>query len=178
MAVDEVKKLLKIHDLLIHSDQNFLVVEDEEGILDLISSYIRELGFDGQIFKAQDLNNAKRYLNKFKVDYILCDKSLPDGNGDALLKAVRKSPKFYSIPVLMITGFNDIDNILLSSRLGSSDYLTKPFRLEDFELKLYNGLKNHYAPKVEKIYEYKVKIIELEDQVERLEQELKEIKEF
>ena len=73
---------------------------------------------------------------------------------DALLKAIRKSPKFCDIPVLMVTAHTDVDNMLLSSRLGSSDYLTKPFTLKQFEDKLADGLKTHILPTKDKIHDF------------------------
>lgn len=172
MDTKEDKKLLKIRDIVIDSAQNFLLVEDEEHIREIIAVYIEELGFDGEIFHAPDLETAKRHLAKENIDYICCDKNLPDGNGDALLKAIRKSPKFYDIPVLMITANIDIENMLLSSRLGSSDYLTKPFTLAQFEEKLADGLKTHLIPTKDKIHELKVRIIQLEDEIEDLKEQL------
>lgn len=172
MDPKEDKNLLKLNDIVIDSAQNFLVLEDEEHIQEIISIYLEELGFTGQTFIAGTIEQAKKYINTEKVDYICCDKNLPDGNGDAFLKAIRKSPKFCDIPVLMITAHMDVDNMLLSSRLGSSDYLTKPFTLQQFEEKLADGLKTHIIPTTEKIHELKVKIIALEEEIEDLKEQL------
>ncbi len=172
----EDKKLLKLKDLVINSEQNFLIVEDEDHIREIIAFYLEELGFTGKVLQADSIQEAKRHLNHERIDYICCDKNLPDGNGDALLKAIRKSPKFCDIPVLMVTAHTDVDNMLLSSRLGSSDYLTKPFTLKQFEDKLADGLKTHILPTKDKIHELKVKIIALEEEVEDLKEELKKLK--
>lgn len=168
----EDKKILKLQDLIIESNQNFLVLEDEEHIQEIITYFLEELGFDGKVFLAGTIEEAKKHINTQSIQYIFCDKNLPDGNGDAFLKAVRKSPKFWDIPVLMITAHMDVDNMLLSSRLGSSDYLTKPFTLQQLEEKIVGGLKTHLIPTADKIHELKVKIIELEDEIEDLKEQL------
>lgn len=90
-----------------------------------------------------------------------------------MLKAIRKSSKFYDIPVLMIIGHSDIDEILWSSRLGSSEYLTKPFTQEDLKDKIVNGLNSHIVPIKEKIHELQARIIDLEEENNDLKLQIK-----
>ena len=167
---------INIKDLTVDAHQNFLVLDDDPDINEIIVEYLKMTGFNGKFLTANTILEAKKHLKYEKIDYILSDWNLPDGQGISLLKAIRKSSKFRDIPFLMITGQDDIESMLLSSKVGSSEYLTKPFNLDTFQDKLINGWKSHTIPDQEKIHELNEKIIELEEQISLLTNENNELK--
>lgn len=159
---------IAIDDIVVDSNQNFLIVDDEGLILEYLEELLQLLSFNGKILKAGTIQEAKKHLKYEKINYIISDRELPDGNGIAFLKAIRKSKRFHNIPFLMITGDSSVSTMLLSQKYGHSDYLVKPFTFEDFKLKLIEGWKNHILPKQDEIHALKQKIIDLEEQNEKL----------
>lgn len=168
---------INIEGLIVDSHQNFLILDDDIDINETLVEYLEVLGFNGKFLTATTILEAKKHLKYEKVDYILSDWNLPDGQGISLLKAIRKSPKFRDIPFLMITGQDDIESMVTSSKVGSSEYLTKPFDLETFQEKLINGWKTHTIPDQEKIHTLTQRIIELEEIIENLNLENNSLKE-
>jgi len=65
-------------------------------------------------------------------DLIILDWMLPDIPGTVVLKRLKINRKTADIPVLMMTGRNKVGEIEEAFELGADDYLTKPFRVENF----------------------------------------------
>lgn len=168
---------LDLEGMIVASQQNFLIIDDEGEINEMIVDLLEMMGFNGTFYQAYSLEDAKRILSQNKVDYILSDWNLPDGQGISLLKAIRKSPKFENIPFLMITGNNDVDSMVLSSKVGVSEYLTKPFDIDDLQNKLVEGWKYHLVKDEVFIKKLKEKIKILESKVQELEKENTALKE-
>lgn len=137
------KELIKLNGLSVKADQDFLILEDEDGINDMLAQSLELMGFTGTIYQTYKIEEAQSILKTKKIDYILSDWNLPDGQGIALLKAVRSTERLASTPFIMITGKSDIDSMMESSKLGVSEYLVKPFDYDDFERKLVEGWKYH-----------------------------------
>jgi diguanylate cyclase (GGDEF)-like protein len=75
---------------------------------------------------AYDGNTAITEVFKKTPDLILLDVILPDINGLELLKTFRKEHNSESLPVIMVSAFNDVDSISKCIQLGAQDYLPKP----------------------------------------------------
>jgi len=75
---------------------------------------------------AYDGNTAIAEVFKKTPDLILLDVILPDINGLELLKTFRKEHSSESLPVIMVSAFNDVDSISKCIQLGAQDYLPKP----------------------------------------------------
>ena len=103
---------------------NILIIEDDialsEGILIALNNY----GYN--FIQSFDINSARNEIKEKKLDLILLDINLPDGNGLALLKEIRDK---ISIPIIILTA-NDLEtDIVTGLELGADDYITKPFSL-------------------------------------------------
>jgi DNA-binding response OmpR family regulator len=136
-------ELVKLNGLSVKADQDFLILEDEDGINDMLAQSLELMGFTGKIYQTYKIEEAQTILKTKPIDYILSDWNLPDGQGIALLRAVRSTERFVSTPFIMITGKSDVDSMMESSKLGVSEYLVKPFDYDDFERKLVEGWKYH-----------------------------------
>ncbi len=87
----------------------------------------------GYSFKVKNINLVSKsnikdsldYLENNKVDLIILDVTLPDGNGFDLYKNQIKNMK---IPVIFLTARDSEEDIVNALDMGASDYLTKPFR--------------------------------------------------
>ena len=101
---------------------NILLVEDNQTITKGL-----EYAFEQNKFlyaSCSSIEKAKKYLESTKVNIIILDISLPDGNGFDFYKNVIKNKK---IPTIFLTAKDTEDDIVKGLELGAEDYITKPF---------------------------------------------------
>ncbi|BCN28914.1 response regulator transcription factor [Anaeromicropila herbilytica] len=127
--------------------KNILIIEDDQKLNEGIRLALRSPEYE--FLQCRTLEEAWEQLNQKKVDLILLDVNLPDGNGLDFLKKLRTS---YSVPVIIITANNMETDIVMGLELGANDYITKPFSLMvlrarvGVQLRNYQGEKNtHYV---------------------------------
>lgn len=108
-----------------HQKYSILVVEDNPGDLLLISDYLEESIFEPSIINAQTFLEATHQLeqDEHQFDVILLDLSLPEISGEELINGIITKSK--NIPVIVLTGYADIQFGIKSLALGVSDYLLK-----------------------------------------------------
>jgi CheY-like chemotaxis protein len=71
----------------------------------------------------------KTKLQKGRPDLVLLDLKLPRVDGWEVLKFIKQDPDLQSIPVMMLSGSTDPDDIVNGRKLGATAYLTKPLNL-------------------------------------------------
>ena len=101
-----------------------MVVEDDQKMNEGIRLALRQ---EGYVFTAcRTLGEARAALKEQKVDLILLDVNLPDGNGIDLVREIRRE---YHMPIILLT-VNDMElDIVMGLEAGADDYITKPFSL-------------------------------------------------
>jgi two-component system alkaline phosphatase synthesis response regulator PhoP len=104
------------------SQNKILVIDDEPGIINLVSAYLRPEGYE--VYTAMDgiagLNAARAY----KPDLIVLDIMLPGIDGVELLTRLRRESDVY---VILLTAKTDETDKIVGLSVGADDYLTKPF---------------------------------------------------
>jgi len=103
-----------------------LVVDDEKGLRYTFEAFLTDEGYD--VVLAETLEEAFDKINKNKFDVIFTDILLGDKSGIELLRAVKE--KDMQCPVIMITGFPNINTASEAVRLGAFDYISKPVKQE------------------------------------------------
>lgn len=112
---------------IILSKESILIVEDEEKIVRLLEI---ELEYEGyKTGKALDGIEAFEMFLSQKWDLILLDIMLPGMSGIELLRRIRG--KNSSVPIILLTAKDSIEDKVSGLDLGASDYITKPFRMEE-----------------------------------------------
>ena len=107
-----------------------LIVDDDKQARENISEYLKLSGYE--IFEADSITEAKENISKNDPDIIVLDEQLPDGYGLDLLNVLSKMPN--RIPVIMITGYGNIEMAVEAMKIGAHDFLTKPIKnLESLE---------------------------------------------
>lgn len=101
-----------------------LIVEDEPSLVEVVHDILqREMG--ATVISASNFDEAKQVLAKQRVDLVITDVNLPDGNGMNLLPALRQhSP---TATAIVITGAPSIDGAISAIRSGAVDFVPKPF---------------------------------------------------
>lgn len=109
-----------------------LLVEDNPRLTSLLSAFLSQRGFavDG----AQSMQSARDYLATVTYDAVILDLGLPDGDGTALLRDMRKAGN--KSPVLILTARDAIEDRVAGLNLGADDYLLKPFHNDELEARL------------------------------------------
>ena len=79
---------------------------------------------------------ALRFLNAKEVSLILLDYEMPEMNGPAVLEELRKDPYLATIPVVFLTGINDVEKIKNALALKPQGYLLKPVEKESLIAKI------------------------------------------
>ncbi len=146
---------IKDDDYLFYGEQqcllprklNFLIVDDDDNVRDLLEESIKEMGFNGEIIRKRSVENAINYCQNDKtlnIDFILCDWNLEGLSGLDFLIKVREIPKLKQIPFLMVTANDNVSGMLIASKKGCSDYLVKPFSQEELALKIIISWEKHH----------------------------------
>ena len=100
-----------------------LIVEDDPIVADVLGMTLEEAGH----FKttANTIETTLLELKHSRIDAILLDLNLPDGDGTRLARLVRKNHML--VPILVISGNSGIDEKITALGAGADGYLTKPF---------------------------------------------------
>lgn len=102
---------------------NILLVDDDRELCELLGSWLGQEGFFVQA--CFDTSTAQSYLaTGHKVDAVILDVMLPDGNGLELLRRLRHEHP--ELPVLMLSARGEPTDRIIGLELGADDYLAKP----------------------------------------------------
>jgi DNA-binding NtrC family response regulator len=99
-----------------------LVVDDEQGILDVVGRFAKRAGFD--VVACSGGGDAIAQLRTRRIDLVMVDLRMPDVGGLDVLRALRDTDP-HSQAVLM-TGYASVDTAVEAIKLGARDYLSKP----------------------------------------------------
>jgi two-component system, OmpR family, response regulator len=99
-----------------------LIVDDDPHIRELAGVFLRSAGFE--IIEACDGQDALAKLDSVKVDLFIIDIMMPKMDGWELCRELRAA---YDLPILMLTAKGETSQKVKGFRLGSDDYLVKPF---------------------------------------------------
>lgn len=102
-----------------------LIVEDDPDIAELLAVSFKKEGWESIV--APEGEEALRLLESAAPDFCVLDLLLPGMGGLAVLRALRKSPKGQSMPVIIASALGEDEDVVKGLELGADDYLAKPF---------------------------------------------------
>ncbi|MDZ4665253.1 MAG: response regulator transcription factor [Bacteroidota bacterium] len=114
-----------------------LLVEDEKGLSDSISTYLKREGYLCEVVK--DFKSADEKIELYQYDCILVDINLPDGNGLDLVKSLKRLKA--QAGIIIISAKNSVDDKIEGLDLGADDYLSKPFSLAELNSRIKSVLR-------------------------------------
>ena len=99
-----------------------LVVDDEQSIVDLVTAYLRQEGFE--VYMAMDGPSGLKAVRTLKPDLVVLDVMLPGMEGIEILTRLRRESSVY---VILLTARSEETDKIVGLSVGADDYLTKPF---------------------------------------------------
>ncbi len=133
---------------LLIKDKKILIVDDHSSIRHAISRVLQSMNFQS-IYNSVSGESAINILEKEHIDLVLLDLYMPGKDGFDVLMHIRNRELRSDIPVIIVTGEGDKEEIVKAVDLGASEYMIKPFKTDDVERKVETALNNYTNPSEE-----------------------------
>lgn len=107
-----------------------LIVDDDITITELMKALVKMEGHEPTT--VNDSLQAMEIAKSLNPDLITLDLMMPGLTGFELCKLLHDDPKFTNTPIVIVSAKDDPESMEQAKQAGATDYLTKPFGLEDF----------------------------------------------
>jgi two-component system KDP operon response regulator KdpE len=121
-----------------------LIVEDDESARVAIASNLRARGHE--VDEAGDVREALRLWDCRRPDLILLDLGLPDLDGQAVIRRVRREA---TTPIIVVSARGREEDRVAALDAGADDYLTKPFGLSELHARMRAVLRRAAGPEAD-----------------------------
>jgi len=121
------------------TSEKILIVDDTPGNIGLLADALEPRGYE--ILAASRAQEALKIAAESLPDLILLDVVMPDSDGFAVCRALKKIETTRAIPVLFVTAKDETEYLLRGFRSGAVDYIPKPFRPEEVLVRVETHLK-------------------------------------
>lgn len=127
-----------------------LNVDDDQQNLRLIEDILTPIGYE--VLSADNGEEAMTILNAEPVDLVLLDVVMPNLDGVGVLRRIHNDPALREIPVVMVSGMNDLESVARCIELGADDYLFKPVKPTLLRARIKASLEKKHLKDQEKFY--------------------------
>ncbi len=107
------------------SRPRLLVVDDDEAPRRALSRLLEKLGYE--ITVAEHGRGALEIADRQPLDLILTDITMPELDGFELLRRLKASDRTRNIPVIVVSGVDDVHSVVRCIEQGAEDHVTKPY---------------------------------------------------
>jgi CheY-like chemotaxis protein len=121
-----------------------LVADDDAWILRMVTTVLKKRGYE--VDTAPDGEQAYERALTNPPDLLITDVMMPNVDGWTLVKQMRAHPVLRDVPVIFLTALSSDDDRIHGFRLGADDYLPKPFRFEELDLRVARTLRRTLPP--------------------------------
>ena len=128
---------------------HILVVDDDDGIKDLVKKYLNENNF--LVTTSNSAENASEKIKIVKFDIIVLDIMMPGKNG---LEFIEEHKSTINTPIILLTAKGDADERVAGLEIGADDYLPKPFEPKELVLRIKNILNKTKTIEQKRIVEF------------------------
>jgi len=128
---------------------HILVVDDDDGIRDLVKQYLSENNF--LITTAKNAEEAKEKISIIKFDLIVLDIMMPGKTG---LEFTLENKDKINTPIILLTAKGEATERIKGLEVGADDYLPKPFEPKELILRIKNILNKTKSKNQKKIIEF------------------------
>ena len=116
-----------------------LIVEDNVELLMLMKQLLSQ---KYRVLSATNGVEALKEIEGNELDLIISDVMMPEMDGNELTHRVKTDPNYSHLPIILLTAKTSEEERKESLLIGADDYITKPFRLGDLELRINNLIEN------------------------------------
>jgi DNA-binding response OmpR family regulator/two-component sensor histidine kinase len=118
---------------------NLLIVEDNQELLMLLNTLLCS---KYNVLTATNGRQALELIENNDVDLVVSDVVMPEMDGNELTRRIKSSETWNFLPVILISSQTSEEARKESMLIGADDFITKPFRLGDLELRINNIIEN------------------------------------
>ena len=129
------------------TDYKILLVDDDQSLLEMLVSIFRRAGYT-HLLTAATGTDALRIRERERPDMIVLDVMMPDMDGFAVLRAIRRTSR---VPILMLTARGEAEDRIEGLEIGADDYLAKPFLPKELLLRVNAILSRAYPNREEMV---------------------------
>jgi DNA-binding response OmpR family regulator len=116
-----------------------LVADDDAWILRMVATVLEKRGYS--VETASDGDEALQRALVRTPDLLITDVMMPRMDGWSLVRNLRAHADLALLPVIFLTALSSEDDRIRGFRLGADDYVTKPFRFEELDLRVAKTLR-------------------------------------
>jgi two-component system OmpR family response regulator len=125
-----------------------LIIEDDTELRSALHTLLSQRGY-----AVESLENGREGLNALltqEYDLAIVDLTLPELDGIALIRALRKQQR--GVPILIITARDAVDDRVAGLDAGADDYLVKPFEMQELEARARALVRRNRADRAQAIH--------------------------
>ena len=130
-------------------EAHILVVDDDDGIRNLVKKYLNENNF--LVTTANNAEDAEEKVEVIKFDLIVLDIMMP---GESGLDFISKNKDKYNTPVILLTAKGEASERVEGLEVGADDYLPKPFEPKELTLRIRNILNKTKSKNIKRVIEF------------------------
>jgi len=130
------------------SNKKIMIVDDEPDILDYLMAVLEDSGYITCTVK--NINNIIDSIDQEKPDLIILDIMMPDRSGLSIYREIQLTPKFKTIPIILISGLSSKNEFIKELLNGNNDseqiaspeiFIEKPLQIEKLQKQIASLLK-------------------------------------
>ena len=130
-------------------EAHILVVDDDDGIRNLVKKYLNENNF--LVTTANNAEDAEEKIKVIKFDLIVLDIMMP---GESGLDFISKNKDKYNTPIILLTAKGEANERVEGLEVGADDYLPKPFEPKELTLRIRNILNKTKSKNIKRVIEF------------------------
>ena len=135
---------------------DILIVDDKPENLRLLATMLSKQGYDTRTAISGKL--CLRAAKAIVPDLILLDINMPEMNGYEVCQRLRKETLTQNVPIIFLSALNEPSDKVKAFQSGGNDYVSKPFQVEEVEIRIANQLKINFLQKQLEAQKQKLKL--------------------
>ncbi|MFH1194107.1 MAG: response regulator [bacterium] len=117
--------------------ESILIVDDDVTLCGALAEELQEIGYDCNYVTGAD--SCFEFLSKKRVDLILLDLKMPEKDGFYVLKKLKEDGII--VKIIVLTAYADVKSAIDSAKLGASDFISKPYDLDELIISIRKTLQ-------------------------------------
>lgn len=113
---------------------HILTVDDDTAVLETLGRVLQHENF--QVSQVTSGAAALAFLEQTRPDLVILDIVMPEMDGIAVCRRLRRDARFITLPVLFLTAKGTVDDIVNGLDAGADDYIVKPFELAELRARV------------------------------------------